>query len=229
MEATGMPLSSTSISEIEVDPPNLTRVDIYKTELEKAIRDSEENFRLLESGLTRGGTRKHTNESLVSTVCLYKVGFCTSTKSKELAWRIDDKCIVHYFRVLQVKALATAQKSVDMVVHLHDLLTQEHGTSAEFAKGKRVKLLVKKLKEKEDQARDYGQTLRGSSPAKKVACPVCSPKQRGVWDSTLWRLEQWLQHAEGTLKETMRKRPPTNLEQLEDCILNHRVNIQTQV
>ena len=122
-----------------------------------------------------------------------------------------------------MKTLAVTQKNVDMVVHLHELLTKEHGTSAEFAKGKKLKGLLKRLKEKEGRARTYGQSVRQSSPAKKVTCPVCSPKQRGVWDSTLWRLEQWLQHAEGTLKEAMRKRPPTNLEHLEDFILNHRV------
>jgi hypothetical protein len=80
-----------------------------------------------------------------------------------------------------------------MVVHLHDLLTKDHGFSEDFASGKKVNDLTKKLKEKEARARTYGQALRESSPAKKVACPVCLPKQRGVWDSTVWRLEQWLQ------------------------------------
>lgn len=55
-----------------------------------------------------------------------------------------------------------------------------------------------------------------------VECPVCSPKQRGFWDSTLWRLEQWLNHADVTLKNRMKKRPPNELESLENAVLEHR-------
>ena len=113
-----------------------------------------------------------------------------------------------------------------VLVHLHNLLTNEHECEEDFVDGNKLKNLLTKLREQEGQVRSLGQGIRESSPAKKVVCPACSPKQRGAWESTLWRLEQWLQHAEGTLKETMKRRPPSNLEQLEDQILNHRVNKQ---
>jgi len=122
-----------------------------------------------------------------------------------------------------VKALAIAQSQVDHVNHLYRLLIDEYGVSSNEAKSEEVTELQESLRALEDAVRAHGQKLRETSPARReVTCPVCTPANRGAWDSTLWRLEQWLSHAEGKLKVSMKKRPPTDLEQLENAILKQR-------
>jgi tetratricopeptide (TPR) repeat protein len=122
-----------------------------------------------------------------------------------------------------VKSLAVSQSQVDHVSHLHRLLVEDYGVPAENAKTNEVSELQDSLRAYEEAVRQYGQKIREASPARKeVSCPVCTPAQRGVWDSTLWRLEQWLIHAEGKLKVSMKKRPPSDLEQLENAILKQR-------
>jgi hypothetical protein len=58
-------LPSVSVSADEVETPNLTRVDIYKNELEKAIQDSKDNLLLLEDLLSKSKKDKPTHENLV--------------------------------------------------------------------------------------------------------------------------------------------------------------------
>ena len=136
-----------------------------------------------------------------------------------------------------VKTLAEAQASVDMAQHLGRLAQGDQPdtdkrTSTEVEgvrKGSRRKSILE-IEEMAEQVRQYkdvvrscGEKLREASPSKKaVLCPVCSPQQRGVWDSTLWRLQQWLQHSEGSLKQAMRRRPPVDFEELEVAVLRHR-------
>ena len=118
--------------------------------------------------------------------------------------------------------MASAQSSIDMVKHLQRLLSEE--SPLEDAKLEEIRDLESLYEQVADKAREYSQQVRAASPSRsKVTCPVCSPKQRGSWDSILWRLEQWLTYAEASLKKAMRNRPPSALEELEDAILTHRV------
>nr|CAD7412489.1 unnamed protein product [Timema poppensis] len=119
------------------------------------------------------------------------------------------------------KVVASCESSVELIRHLNTLLVEESGLSDEQAKTREVQRLSVRFDELLARARQREQRLRDVSDSARLTCPLCSRRNWQQLDNDLWRLEQWLQFAEGT--QSSQRAPPTNIEQLEDIIQDHRV------
>jgi len=61
-----------------------------------------------------------------------------------------------------------------------------------------------------------------SPPSPGSTCPLCRRRTWDQLDKDLWRLEKWLEYAEGVLRTQLDQGVPGSMELLEDTIQDHR-------
>ncbi|KAG8236159.1 hypothetical protein J437_LFUL001566 [Ladona fulva] len=119
-----------------------------------------------------------------------------------------------------VKMIGLCHSSMELVKHLSNLLIRECRVSEEEARTGEVNTLYMRYQELIALAKAREQHLRSIGDRARLTCPLCSKKNWQQLDNDLWRLEKWLDYAEGTQKSL--GNVPTNIEQLEDAIQDNR-------
>ncbi|KAG5317017.1 SYNE1 protein, partial [Acromyrmex heyeri] len=131
------------------------------------------------------------------------------------------------------KLIGSCQSSIELVRHLHNLLMEDDKLSLGTAKSSEVTTLIARYETLIALARAREQQIRElRSPVTdayafpcdhdsgRLTCPLCSRRNWAQLDNDLWRLDKWLEYAEGTQSE--QHSPPNDIEQLEDVIQDHR-------
>ncbi|XP_067009872.2 muscle-specific protein 300 kDa isoform X2 [Anabrus simplex] len=118
------------------------------------------------------------------------------------------------------KALASCQSSIELTRHLSNYLMDSCGVAPEQARTSEVSALCSRYEQLCALARTREQSAVDASESARLTCPLCSRRNWQQLDNDLWRLEQWLQFSEGIQRN--QQVPPSNIEQLEDTIQDHR-------
>ncbi|XP_023315049.1 nesprin-1-like [Trichogramma pretiosum] len=126
------------------------------------------------------------------------------------------------------KQIGSCQSSIELVKHLHDLLSDEDNVakSNEVVElTSRCQDLIQRARAREQQIRQLKSPLAGpfcfrcDHDGGRLTCPLCSHRNWAQLDNDLWRLEKWLEFAEGTQSE--QHTPPADIEILEDVVQDH--------
>lgn len=167
--------------------------DAYKYEIEIAIREFRDNIDNLEKLVT---TETGNSET----------GVISKTSTK----RVN-------------KNIAACESSLELLKYLNSLLINDYACTDDEAYTKDIEYLY-------DRFNIYLEMWTSKKEAKKLfaqhsetdwkSCPFCSQRNWQQIDNDLWRLEQWLHIAENERRN--QSSPPSNIEDLEDVIQDHR-------
>lgn len=119
------------------------------------------------------------------------------------------------------KCVGECESNYELAKHLSETLIDQCSASKEEALVDRIKYLGERFDFLRVSALKKQNQLRETSARGRLTCPLCSNKNWQQLDNDLWRLEQWLQYAEGTLS-SQPSSPPSSIEQLEDVIQDQR-------
>nr|BAN20712.1 calmin [Riptortus pedestris] len=119
------------------------------------------------------------------------------------------------------KCIGECESSYELAKHLSETLLDQCSASKEEALTEQVRRLGERFDSLRSRALSKQNQLRETSARGRLTCPLCSTKNWQQLDNDLWRLEQWLQYAEGSLR-SQPSNPPSSIEQLEDVIQDQR-------
>ncbi|XP_043492345.1 nuclear anchorage protein 1-like isoform X2 [Polistes fuscatus] len=135
------------------------------------------------------------------------------------------------------KMIGCCQSSIELVRHLHALLMEDTKFNIETTISDEVQTVISRYeallllaRTREQQIRELRSPITDaySFPCNhdsgRLTCPLCSRRNWTQLDNDLWRLEKWLEFAEGTQSE--QNSPPSNIEDLEYVIQEHREFLQ---
>lgn len=167
--------------------------DAYKYEIQTAIEEFKVNIDGLEKTVGETGT----NES----------GGISKTASQKVG-----------------KNIAACESSLELIKYLNSLLINDYKCDDDEAHTKEIEGLYDKfrvfLELWNSKKETKKQVFKQHSESDWKSCPFCSQRNWQQIDNDLWRLEQWLHVAENERKS--QSSPPSNIEELEDVIQDHR-------
>ncbi|XP_059468676.1 muscle-specific protein 300 kDa-like [Neocloeon triangulifer] len=188
--------------QVDTLPPllRLTSKEGYQMELDSALKECAENLDTLQNAI-----------------------HCTTPQIAEATIAANNL----------IRLIGMCQSSVDFVKHLSSVLTNQNQATLELDKQTEIQYLIERFNKlladahsREQHFRDVRSThdeafaIQCEHGNAKLTCPLCTNKNWQQLDNDIWRLEKWLQYAEGTQKS--QKTPPSNIEQLEDVIQDNR-------
>jgi nesprin-1 len=167
--------------------------DAYKYEILTAINEFRVNIDALEKIVAENGN----NES----------GVISKTASQKVG-----------------KNIAACESSLELIKYLNSLLINDYQCDDDEAHTKAIGELYDRFQVSlelwNSKKETKKQVFKQHSETDWKSCPYCSNRNWQQIDNDLWRLEQWLHVAENERKS--QSSPPSNIEELEDVIQDHR-------
>ncbi|KAK8753286.1 hypothetical protein OTU49_003678 [Cherax quadricarinatus] len=115
------------------------------------------------------------------------------------------------------KQLAGCRSSVDLLTSL----VRHTGDDSEARElHPEIDAAIEEFKQLEVLSQAKQQRLKENSETSSLTCPLCCRRNWQQFENDMWRLEQWLAHAEAT--QSTQHSPPTPMEQLEEVAQDHR-------
>lgn len=167
--------------------------DAYKYEIETAINEFHNSIESLEKIVSETGV---SDSGAISKTASQKVG----------------------------KNIAACESSLELIKYLNSLLINDYACDEDEAHTKEIENLYDKFRVYLElwttKKETIKQVFKQHSESDWKSCPFCSQRNWQQIDNDLWRLEQWLHVAENERKT--QTSPPSNIEELEDVIQDHR-------